>query len=222
MVLGINLDQGIKAYPLREVKRNGGVVEDMMGEHPIVVLAGPIPEDVTMAAYSRLLGERTLSFRHAADHFVDSETGTLWNIQGEAVDGPLAGEAAGLLSDLTMSAGTPGRTRILGASCTGVQNHWNPILLWPPGPASILRTSSLCWKGLSQLGREVRIEGPMVTLRLPHEVERGLRIRVGEDPLNLYLFQSAGAAEDYHGSGRSLDLYSPAPPLGAKMLQASG
>ena len=196
IVLGINLDQGIKAYPLREVKRNGGVVEDMMGEHPIVVLAGPRPEDVTMAAYLRLLGERTLSFRHAADRFVDNETGTLWNIQGEAIDGPLQGKWL----DPVRSHYVRWHAWAYPHSRSELYKCPRPLAPYPAlaaGAGFDTSTFEPVLEGLSQLGREVGIEGPVVTLSLPHEVESGLRIRVGEDPLNLYLFQSAGAAEDY-------------------------
>jgi hypothetical protein len=34
---------------------------------------------------------RTLTFRAEGDGFVDDETGTVWNILGQAVEGPLAG-----------------------------------------------------------------------------------------------------------------------------------
>ena len=44
MVLGINADQGVKAYPLREVKKSGGVVTDDLGGDPIVIFSGPHPE----------------------------------------------------------------------------------------------------------------------------------------------------------------------------------
>ena len=194
MVLGLNLDQGIRAYPLREVKRNGGVVEDMMGDEPIVILAGPRPEDVTMAAYSRLLGEKTLSFRYDTDHFEDRETGSLWNIEGKAFDGPLKGNRLNPLrshyvrwhawvyphtrTDLyTSQKRLPGYPAVTTGFAT---SSFEPVL-----------------KGLGQLDKEIRIDGPIVRLRLPHEVESGLGIRVGEDRLSLYLFHSVEAAEDY-------------------------
>ena len=194
MVLGINLDQGIRAYPLREVRRHGGVVEDVVGDHPIVVLAGPRLEDVTMAAYSRLVGERTLSFSHQADHFADSQTGSLWNIEGRAVEGPLQGERL-----------TPVRSHYVRWHAwayphrrTGLYRSPQPLPRYPaqePG----FDTSSFqpVLQGLGRLGREIRIEGPLVSLRLPHEADGGLGLRVSEDRLNLYLFQTVAAAQDY-------------------------
>ena len=194
MVLGINLDQGIRAYPLREVRQNGGVVEDMMGDDPIVILAGPRPEDVTMAAYSRLLGEETLSFRHDADHFVDSERGSLWNIEGKAVAGPLKGNRLNPLRAHYVRW----HAWVYPHSRTDLYRSPEPLTRYP-AVKSRFDTSSFepLLRGLAQLGREIRIEGPIVRLRLPHEVESGLGIRVGEDRLNLYLFRSVGAAEDY-------------------------
>ncbi len=41
--------------------------------------------------YSRQVGDQTLTFRAAEGLFEDIETGSLWNIFGLAVDGPLAG-----------------------------------------------------------------------------------------------------------------------------------
>ena len=194
MVLGINVDQGMRAYPLLEVKRNGGVVEDMMGDHPIAVFAGPRLEDATMAAYSRLLGGKNLSFRHDTDHFVDSETGSLWNIEGKAVDGPLRGKRL----NPVRSHYVRWHAWVYPHSQTDLYRSPETLPRYPavkPG----FDTSSFepLLKGLSQLDREIRIEGPIVRLRLPHEVESGLGIRVGADRLNLYFFQSVGAAEDY-------------------------
>ena len=42
--------------------------------------------------FESTVGERKLSFRADGDTFVDNETGTVWNILGEATDGPLEGE----------------------------------------------------------------------------------------------------------------------------------
>ena len=194
MVLGINLDQGIKAYPLREVEQDGGVVEDVLGDHPIVILAGPGAEDCTMAAYSRLLGEKSVSFRRDTNHFVDRETGSLWSIEGKAVDGPLRGNRLNPVrshyvrwhawvypharTDLYRSQTRPAHYPEVDAGLDA--SDFEPLL-----------------EGLGRLGRGIQIEGPIIRLRLPHEAEKGLRIRVDDDPLNLYLFSSVEAAQDY-------------------------
>jgi hypothetical protein len=38
------------------------------------------------------LNGQKLTFRQDGDRFVDEETGSTWNIVGQAIDGPLAGE----------------------------------------------------------------------------------------------------------------------------------
>jgi hypothetical protein len=38
------------------------------------------------------LNGQTLKFRHDGDRIVDEQTGSTWNIVGQAIDGPLAGE----------------------------------------------------------------------------------------------------------------------------------
>ena len=47
----------------------------------------------TVGVFSSMLDGQTLAFRTAGDGFVDEETGTTWNVLGDAVDGSLAGSA---------------------------------------------------------------------------------------------------------------------------------
>ena len=45
------------------------------------------------AVYNRSVGDKTLTFEPADDGtFIDTETGSTWNIFGEAVDGELTGQ----------------------------------------------------------------------------------------------------------------------------------
>jgi hypothetical protein len=88
------------AYPfsiLREVR----VVNDDVASIPLVIFwkegtsstFGASTEDVgSTGVYLRRLGEETLTFEPAEDGFRDEQTGSLWNIFGESVEGPLAGE----------------------------------------------------------------------------------------------------------------------------------
>ena len=105
-VLGIVLNETNKAYPFSLISEEGVVNDEVAGE-PIVVFWGD--EDTasalsapqiaegravgTGAAYSRTVGEQVLTFRSAGeDRFEDDETGTTWDLLGNGVDGPLAGE----------------------------------------------------------------------------------------------------------------------------------
>jgi hypothetical protein len=194
MVLGVNLDQGVKAYPLREVKKSGSVVADHLGDHPIVVFAGPRPERFTMAAYSRIVDGRILSFRHAGDHFVDEETQSCWTIEGIATQGSLAGQRL-----------TPLRWQYVRWHAwfyphrsTELYRYEGELPVYPDVPAGLdISPFQPLLEGISKLGRTLVVEGAIINLRLPHEAEQGLSLRVGCDRLNLYLFNSDAAAADY-------------------------
>jgi hypothetical protein len=81
-------------------------INDQLGDLPVVILSTPgmrsaldrarISESRLIpaaAAYSRRLGERTLSFRRDAGGSIrDRETGSMWAITGQALEGPLRGK----------------------------------------------------------------------------------------------------------------------------------
>jgi len=102
-VLGIELNEEAVAYPYDLLQRER-VVNDAVGGAPIVIFWQPGTasaldassiaqgDDVGAAnAFSRELGERTLTFSFEDDRVVDEETGSEWNILGEAVAGPMQG-----------------------------------------------------------------------------------------------------------------------------------
>jgi hypothetical protein len=105
-VVTVTLDDlGIDvAYPLA-ILSEVGVINDSQGEQDLVVFfkAGTASalgasiiaeaEDVgaTGVFYPWLDGEK-LTFRIEGDRIVDNETESTWNILGQAVDGPHAGE----------------------------------------------------------------------------------------------------------------------------------
>lgn len=54
---------------------------------------GDGPRDVgATGVFESTIGERKLTFRADGAAFVDNETGTVWNILGQATSGPLEGE----------------------------------------------------------------------------------------------------------------------------------
>jgi hypothetical protein len=93
------------AYPFATLSESG-VVNDFVGETPIVVLftegvrsaldASLISEGRetgAAAVFERVVDGAELSFVASGDgKFTDEETGSIWNIVGEAVAGPLEGE----------------------------------------------------------------------------------------------------------------------------------
>jgi hypothetical protein len=103
-VLSVEHNDETVAYPY-PVLEEARVVNDRVGETPIVVFWEPgtasaldafkVAEgrDVgSAAAYARRLNDRTLTFRFDGEQIVDEETGSHWNLLGEAIEGPLAGE----------------------------------------------------------------------------------------------------------------------------------
>ncbi|MEM7587217.1 MAG: DUF3179 domain-containing (seleno)protein [Acidobacteriota bacterium] len=94
-IFGIRQQDAPRAYPLETVQAAGGLVEDTVGdaaERPVVVFARGAFE---MAGYDRRVKDRVLSFEAAGEgpgHARDRETGSLWTVEGLAVDGPLRGE----------------------------------------------------------------------------------------------------------------------------------
>ncbi|MBI2505301.1 MAG: DUF3179 domain-containing protein [Candidatus Latescibacteria bacterium] len=95
VVLGVCLEGRAKAYPFRDLP-DGAVVNDLVGSTPLVVIFDRASQ--TAIPYSRALAGQTLSF-YAVDpegtmpvEFRDVETGSRWNMLGEAIAGPLEGQ----------------------------------------------------------------------------------------------------------------------------------
>lgn len=105
-VVGLRVGEVNKAYPF-PVIRDERAVNDVVDGRPVTVWWGaedtsdPLDAGSTAGgdaigtgvAYIAEVDGRVLTFRAVDDTlFMDEETGTTWNILGEAVDGPLAGE----------------------------------------------------------------------------------------------------------------------------------
>jgi hypothetical protein len=102
-VLGVSIGEAHRVYPLTPLE-NSPVVNDTFAGRPLVVLSRPgmrsvldaerIADSRTIpaaAAFERTLDARVLSFEAREGRLVDRETGSEWNLFGEAVDGPLKG-----------------------------------------------------------------------------------------------------------------------------------
>lgn len=104
-VVGVSVDGVDKAYPFELISEKGAV-NDLLGDTPIAVLWGGETADAldssTVAdgqaigsgiAFDRTVGGQTLTLSTSGeDLFTDAETSSTWNLLGQAVDGPLAGE----------------------------------------------------------------------------------------------------------------------------------
>jgi hypothetical protein len=194
MVLGVGDEHRSTAYPLREVHRHGGVVHDSTPEGPVVVLAGPRADSITMAAYRPVVDGRPLTLERREGAFVDAETGSRWTIEGVSVDGARSGERL-----------TPVRSFSV---------RWHAWAGWHPGTAlfrsdrepapwgehgSDLGTSEVepLLARIAGTGAEVRVEGPVVSQRRPRRSGTSIQIWVDGDPLVVHAFTSESAARDH-------------------------
>jgi hypothetical protein len=102
-VLTVDLHGEAVAYPY-DVLQEVHVVNDSVGGTPLLVLWTPGTASALDAsnvasgrdvgasnAFSRELEGRTLTFAFKGDQITDEETGSEWNVLGQAVNGPLAG-----------------------------------------------------------------------------------------------------------------------------------
>lgn len=92
LVYGVLIGDVHKAYDRVSVRQAGGLVNDEMASTPLVVLARGELETV---AFQRQLDDQLLTFEPAESETAfmrDRETGSLWNVEGRAIEGSLAGK----------------------------------------------------------------------------------------------------------------------------------
>lgn len=103
-VVGLELGPAARAYPRRTLQKKR-VFNDTLDATPVVVFwakgtaSALDTEEISqgrdigmIGAFVRTVADRTLTFEPAkADRFKDQETGSVWNILGVAVAGPMAG-----------------------------------------------------------------------------------------------------------------------------------
>lgn len=85
-VVGVRVDGTARAYPVEEISERG-VINDEVGGVPIL-LAG---HRRAVAVFGRRLGDRVLEFAPGEQGTMRDESGTVWNLRGVAVSGPLEG-----------------------------------------------------------------------------------------------------------------------------------
>ncbi|MCH7793315.1 MAG: DUF3179 domain-containing protein, partial [Planctomycetes bacterium] len=86
-VLGLTVGGESRAYSARAL--GNAAVNDSLGGEEIVVFS--TEDGPTAAAYLANAGDGRLSFSYADSKYRDAQTGSLWNLSGEAVSGPLQG-----------------------------------------------------------------------------------------------------------------------------------
>jgi hypothetical protein len=103
-VVGVVIGGAARAYPWPALDKQG-VVHDILGSEPLVIFHRPgalsALDDARMdqsrpigatAVFSPVVGGRPLTFEPTPEGFRDRQTGSVWNLLGHAVKGPLAGK----------------------------------------------------------------------------------------------------------------------------------
>jgi len=137
LVYGIRRGDMAIAYPRDALKHSGGVANDSIGPTPIVVMSRGNYE---MVGYDRRVGDRTLTFEPAdaaSGLFQDSQTESLWDIEGNAVRGELAGQRLsrldGYVAEWHVWFGYHPKTKIFGPVASDSYSHFKfpPLSLVP-------------------------------------------------------------------------------------------
>lgn len=87
-VLGVTVKGESQAYPLRAL--GDAAVNDRLGGEPIVVFSSE--DGPSGGAYSRMVDGEILTFEFDNGRYVDTQTGTEWNLSGTAVRGTHEGK----------------------------------------------------------------------------------------------------------------------------------
>ena len=93
LIIGITLANKSKAYPFAALQKQSPIMDYFGGLPVVVVLA---EDNRSVRAFERKVGGRTLEFFKKTDsptwQLIDAETGSVWDFNGKATSGPLAGQ----------------------------------------------------------------------------------------------------------------------------------
>jgi len=103
-VIGVRTDEENKGYPY-SITQSKNVLHDQVGGEPIVIfhiegMASAMDEstihrsrdDGATGVFSPVLNGELLEFEYSYAEIRDKKTGSMWNISGQAISGPLTGE----------------------------------------------------------------------------------------------------------------------------------
>ena len=95
-VVGVEAMGQFTGFPIEVVDSEAGVVNALVGGVPVVVVYDA--QSQTGIAYSRTLDQAILAFdagrsRAGVLRLVDRESGTTWDVEGNALSGPLTGNS---------------------------------------------------------------------------------------------------------------------------------
>ena len=189
LVFGLRHANRERAYPLAAVQRNGGVVNEEVGDDPIVVWS-PHLGDPLMGAFSRRLdtGE-ALTFAVRDGVLVDENTESEWSFDGVAGEGPLAGKRLVPLDGafLKWHAFSPFHpdTELYQA-----ENDLTEAQLQTDAFANLFRS-------LRDAGLRLRFVGQPLSALCPNGADAGALLRINDDPFVVYRFRDNVGAEEF-------------------------
>lgn len=188
MVMGINLPEGVRAYPISDVKREGGVVNDDIHGFPVLIVCGPATESIYTGSFDRRVGDQELEFEGKGNNLVDKQTQTVWNSEGLATEGELEG------TQLQPIHSGVGRWH------TWVYPH-PQTELWrtqrEKAPEIDLGIFRRIIEGFQEALHDVQIEREILNLERPLETDRGLVINIDGDHFRLHHFKNQTAVRDF-------------------------
>lgn len=186
LTLGVQVNGRARSYPLAEVRKGNHAINDEHAGVAIVVFAAP--DSHTMAAYARTLEGRTLDFERREGAFRDRQTGSAWNIEGVAVDGPLRGKRL-----------TPVDFIFIEWHTWSSYHRGSEIFTCAEENALAVEEANFArlFEALRGAGYSVRAESPYLRALLPLCAEKGFTASVNGDRLSFFLFGDVSDALDY-------------------------
>ena len=91
LVIGVEVDDAFKGYPVDEVGRVGAVNDTLSGQPILIVYDSAAQSGL---AFSRVVNGQVLEFYNGANEGLelrDRDTNSIWEIQGLAIEGSLTG-----------------------------------------------------------------------------------------------------------------------------------
>ena len=187
MILSVTHGAATRLYPVEEIRKEGGVVHDTLGEKRIVVWTGPNASSFWTGAYYAMSDEKELTFQNDGNAFRDSETNSIWNVEGKCTTGPLAGQQLEHVSYTFL--------RFHGWAWSHRDNDIYHSTAQP-------KVDEGAFKKFLDVLREsnynVVADAGLLNLELPNEAKAGLFLRINHDRFRILEFHSRTTAEDYN------------------------
>ena len=187
-VIGLNTPDALRAYPIFDLKQEGGVLNDDLAGRPIVLLTGPEPDSIKTMVFDRRVEGRSLTFTIRDGRFMDAETDGIWTIDGRCVQGVLDGSQL--------------------APVHFAYTRWHSWCYTHPGgeiwrtarPAApdldlgVFAAAVEIWRAM---GHAVDVERAILNVERPLESAQGFVLRVNGDRLKLHRFETPAGGDDY-------------------------